>query len=197
WQVMMHHRHDLAYQPFQSVMSFGSGDLLGLGLGKGFQVLFLPEAHNDFISAIVGEELGYVGIVLLLLTYVLLVSRGIRAAMNAEDEYGSYIAFGISLFVGVQALWNVAVAMAILPTKGLTLPLVSYGGSSLLVTCAAMGILLNVSRQRVELKNTRVADVGPAPEVSAMLVTEAGFGPEAARMQGAEGEAMPGAVEAV
>ncbi|MEZ4227754.1 MAG: putative lipid II flippase FtsW [Polyangiaceae bacterium] len=191
WQDMMHHRHDLAYQPFQSVMSFGSGDLTGLGLGKGYQVLYLPEAHNDFISAIVGEELGYIGIALLLLTYVLLVSRGIRAALNAEDEYGSYIAFGISLFVGIQALWNVAVAMAILPTKGLTLPLVSYGGSSLLVTCAAMGVLLNVSRQRVEARNTRIADAGPAPEVSAMLVTEAGFGPEAAHLKADPGEAGP------
>ncbi|MCA9630822.1 MAG: FtsW/RodA/SpoVE family cell cycle protein, partial [Myxococcales bacterium] len=191
WQDMMQHRHDMAYQPFQSVMSFGSGDLTGLGLGKGYQVLYLPEAHNDFISAIVGEELGYIGIALLLLTYVLLVSRGIRAALNAEDEYGSYIAFGISLFVGIQALWNVAVAMAILPTKGLTLPLVSYGGSSLLVTCAAMGVLLNVSRQRVEARNTRIADAGPAPEVSAMLVTEAGFGPEAAHLKADPGEAGP------
>lgn len=183
WQDMMHHRHDLAYQPFQSVMSFGSGDLFGLGLGKGYQVLYLPEAHNDFISAIIGEELGYVGIALVLLTYVLLVSRGIKAALQAEDEYGSYIAFGISLFVAVQALWNMAVAMAILPTKGLTLPLVSYGGSSLLVNCAAMGILLNVSRQRVEVKNTRLADAGPAPEVSAMLVTEAGFNADRPSLQ--------------
>lgn len=183
WQDMMHHRHDLAYQPFQSVMSFGSGDLFGLGLGKGYQVLYLPEAHNDFISAIIGEELGYVGIALVLFTYVLLVSRGIRAALRAEDEYGSYIAFGISLFAAVQALWNMAVAMAILPTKGLTLPLVSYGGSSLLVNCAAMGILLNVSRQRVEVKNTRLADAGPAPEVSAMLVSEAGFAADRPSLQ--------------
>lgn len=179
WQDMIHHRHDLAYQPFQSVLGFGSGDLTGLGLGKGYQVLYLPEAHNDFISSIIGEELGYLGIVLLLGCYVLLVSRGVRAALAAKDEYGSYIAFGISLFVSVQALWNVAVAMSIMPTKGLTLPLVSYGGSSLLVNCAAMGILLNISREALVQKNTRVAEAGPLPEVSALVMSDANFGGEA------------------
>ena len=177
WFNMSEHRQDLAYQPFQSVMSFGSGGPFGLGLGQGLQVLYLPEAHTDFISAIIGEELGFVGILGLCGMYLLIVARGIRTALAAEDEYGSYIAFGISVLFGVQALVNLSVAMAMLPTKGLTLPFVSYGGSSLLVSCAAMGILLNVSRRAAPVKNEKTTPRGPEPEVSAMLVTEAGFAP--------------------
>jgi cell division protein FtsW len=162
------------------VMSFGSGGPFGLGLGQGLQVLYLPEAHTDFISAIIGEELGFVGILGLCGMYLLIVARGIRTALAAEDEYGSYIAFGISVLFGVQALVNLSVAMAMLPTKGLTLPFVSYGGSSLLVSCAAMGILLNVSRREALVKNEKTTPRGPEPEVSAMLVTEAGFAPSRA-----------------
>jgi cell division protein FtsW len=175
WFNMSEHRQDLAYQPFQSVMSFGSGSVFGLGLGKGLQVLYLPEAHTDFISAIIGEELGFAGILLLCGIYLLIVARGVRTALAAEDEYGSYIAFGISVLFGAQALVNLSVAMAMLPTKGLTLPFVSYGGSSLLVSSTAMGVLLAVSRSRATAENQRVAPDGPAPEASAMLVTHAGF----------------------
>lgn len=174
WFNMSEHRQDLAYQPFQSVMSFGSGEFWGLGLGKGLQVLYLPEAHTDFISAIIGEELGFIGIVGLCAVYTLIVARGVRAALRAEDEYGSYIAFGISVLFGAQALVNLSVAMAMLPTKGLTLPFVSFGGSSLLVSSAAMGVLLSVSRG-TKVPNARVLE-GPDPEASAMLVTQAGEG---------------------
>jgi len=152
WQAFLDldkHRHGIGYQPFQSVMSFGSGEMFGLGLGKGLQVLYLPEAHNDFIAAIIGEELGFVGVLGICGAYLLLAARGVRAAFAAEDDYGSFIAFGISTMFGVQALVNLAVAMAMLPTKGLTLPFVSYGGSSLLVNAAAAGILLNISRKRL------------------------------------------------
>ncbi|HEY3496665.1 MAG TPA: putative lipid II flippase FtsW [Polyangiaceae bacterium] len=179
WFNMSEHRQDLAYQPFQSVMSFGSGRVFGLGLGKGLQVLYLPEAHTDFISAIIGEELGFVGILALCGVYLLIVARGVRTALAAEDEYGSYIAFGISVLFGAQALVNLSVAMAMLPTKGLTLPFVSYGGSSLLVNSAAMGVLLAVSRGRTIPENQRVAPRGPDPEASAMLVTQAGFSDDA------------------
>jgi cell division protein FtsW len=178
WFNMDAHRQDLAYQPFQSVMSFGSGQTTGLGLGRGFQVLYLPEAHNDFVSAIVGEELGFIGVLCLCGAYLLIVSRGVRAALGAEDDYGAYIAFGISVLFGLQALLNLGVAMAILPTKGLTLPFVSYGGSSLLVNAAAMGVLLNVSRGRALAGNRKLAESGgPEPEASAMLASEAGFAP--------------------
>ncbi len=175
WLDMDRHRQDVAYQPFQSVMSFGSGGLFGLGLGRGLQVLYLPEAHNDFIAAIVGEELGFFGVLGLCAAYLLVVSRGVRVALLAKDDYGSFIAFGISTMFGVQALVNLAVAMAILPTKGLTLPFVSYGGSSLLVNAVATGILLNVSRQRAEARQSApiVSEKVDAPEASAVVVTSA------------------------
>src|SRR4051812_43293363 len=150
WMNMDQHRADLAYQPFQSVMAFGSGGTWGTGIGKGLQTLYLPEAHNDFIAAIIGEELGFVGILALCIVYLALVARGVRAAFRAPDDYGAYLAFGISTMFGVQALVNLCVALAILPTKGLTLPFLSFGGSSLLVNAAAAGILLNVSRQGME-----------------------------------------------
>lgn len=150
WLHMDEHRQDLAYQPFQSVMSFGSGGPIGRGIGRGFQTLYLPEAHNDFIAAIVGEELGFLGVAATCAAYALLVSRGVRAALRAPDDFGSFLAFGLSTMFGVQALLNLAVALAILPTKGLTLPFVSFGGSSLLVNAVGAGILLNISRQAGE-----------------------------------------------
>lgn len=146
WLHMDEHRQDLAYQPFQSVMSFGSGGPTGLGLGRGLQTLYLPEAHTDFVAAIVGEELGFLGVASLCAAYLLLVARGVRAALRAPDDFGSFLAFGLSAMFGVQALVNLSVALAILPTKGLTLPFVSFGGSSLLVNALAAGILLNISR---------------------------------------------------
>ncbi len=156
WIDMEAHRDGLSYQPFQSVMSFGSGGTWGLGLGRGLQVLYLPEAHTDFISAIIGEELGFVGILGLAAVYLAVVARGVKIALTAADDYGSFLAFGISTLFGVQALTNLCVAMAILPTKGLTLPFVSYGGSSLLVNAAAIGVLLSISRPR--------RNVAPPPE---------------------------------
>jgi cell division protein FtsW len=147
WLHMDQHRQDLAYQPFQSVMSFGSGGPVGLGIGRGLQTLYLPEAHTDFVAAIVGEELGFVGVAALCAAYLLLVARGVRVALRAPDDFGAFLAFGLSTMFGVQALVNLAVALAVLPTKGLTLPFVSFGGSSLLVNAVAVGILLNISRQ--------------------------------------------------
>ncbi|HEY8077789.1 MAG TPA: putative lipid II flippase FtsW [Labilithrix sp.] len=185
WLDMTNHRSDLAYQPYQSVMSFGAGGTWGTGIGKGLQTLYLPEAHNDFIAAIIGEELGFVGIFALCIVYLALVARGVRAAFRAPDDYGAYLAFGISTMFGVQALVNLSVALAILPTKGLTLPFLSFGGSSLLVNAAAAGILLNISRQGAgpepenastpeappvedeHVQNTQIADAMGEPEASA------------------------------
>ncbi|QQR92051.1 MAG: putative lipid II flippase FtsW [Myxococcales bacterium] len=144
------HRYDAGYQIAESLMSFGSGGVKGVGLGDGKQKLFfLPEAHTDFVSAIIGEELGFIGIMLVVVVFLLLIWRGLRIAFRAADDYGTYLATGITLLLGVQAFTNLAVAMGLLPTKGLTLPFVSYGGSSLLVSCAAMGILLSVSRSQI------------------------------------------------
>jgi len=140
--------------------------------------LYLPEAHTDFIAAIIGEELGFLGVLALCTVFLVIVARGVRIALSAEDEYGQYIAIGISVLFGAQALINIAVAMSIFPTKGLTLPFVSYGGSSLLVCAAAMGILLSISRRSEQLGNLRTSTYTLPAEASAMLVTEAGFSPE-------------------
>jgi cell division protein FtsW len=180
WIDMESHRDGLAYQPFQSVMSFGSGGTWGLGLGRGLQVLYLPEAHTDFISAIIGEELGFIGILVLCAAYLTIVSRGVKVALEAADDYGSFLAFGIATLFGVQALTNLCVAMAILPTKGLTLPFISYGGSSLMVNAAAIGVLLSISRPRRKtapaLKSKKAEPsekAGPNPSASAVVLTKA------------------------
>jgi cell division protein FtsW len=167
WLHMDEHRQDLAYQPFQSVMSFGSGGPIGLGLGRGLQTLYLPEAWTDFIGAIVGEELGFVGVAGLCGAYILLVSRGVRAALRAPDDFGSFLAFGLSTLFGVQALINLSVELAILPTKGLTLPFVSFGGSSLIVNAVAAGILLNISRQS---QNGPAQEAAPSTTEAQLLV---------------------------
>jgi cell division protein FtsW len=143
------HRYDVGYQIAESLMSFGAGGATGVGIGDSRQKLFfLPEAHTDFISAIIGEELGFVGIALLIGAFCLLVYRGLLAAYRAANDYGTYLAVGITMFIGMQAFTNLAVAIGLLPTKGLVLPFISYGGSALLVNCIAVGILLNVSRPR-------------------------------------------------
>ena len=129
------------------------------------KLFFLPEAHTDFIGAIVGEELGFVGVFALLIAFAVVVWRGIRAAFRAPDDYGSYLAVGITMFLGLQAFTNFAVALGMLPTKGLVLPFISYGGSSLLVNCAAMGVLLNVSRPRLDSPGATLAESpSPAPK---------------------------------
>lgn len=143
------YRREGGYQIVESWVSFSAGGPWGVGLGDSRQkLLFLPEAHTDFIAAIVAEELGYVGFALLVLAFAIIVVRGARAALRAVDDYGTYLAVGLTMFIGVQALTNLAVVLGLLPTKGLTLPFLSFGGSSLLVNCAAVGILLNVSRPR-------------------------------------------------
>lgn len=184
WIDMETQRSGLAYQPFQSVMSFGSGGLFGQGLGRGLQVLYLPEAHTDFISAIIGEELGFIGILALVAAYLVIVARGVKVALSAHDDYGSFLAFGIATLFGIQALTNLAVAMAILPTKGLTLPFLSYGGSSLLVNAAAVGILLSISRKHYAqvdaVSAAKVEQATPAPSASAVVMSQGEAGEGAA-----------------
>ncbi len=145
------HRYDIGYQISESLMSFGSGGVTGVGIGDSRQKLFfLPEAHTDFISAIIGEELGFIGVSLLVAAFLVVVWRGLRAAFRAPNDYGTYLALGITMFLGAQAFTNLSVAMGLLPTKGLVLPFMSYGGSSLVVNCAAVGVLLNVTRARID-----------------------------------------------
>jgi len=142
----MSHRHGSGYQVAESLMSIGSGGWTGLGLGDGRQKLFfLPEAHNDFIAAIIGEELGLAGISLVIGLFAVIIWRGVRASLQASEPFGTYLGLGITALMGFQAVVNMGVAMALLPTKGLTLPFVSYGGSSLVMMMAAMGVLLSIS----------------------------------------------------
>ncbi|TPV94045.1 MAG: putative lipid II flippase FtsW [Myxococcales bacterium FL481] len=134
------------YQVEQSLIAIGSGGPWGLGLGHGRQKLgFLPEVHTDFILAAVGEELGLLGIVAVVGLFSLLVWRGFLAALRAPDRFGVYLGCGISALFALQALVNMAVVMQVIPAKGLTLPFLSYGGSSLLVSMISVGILLSVS----------------------------------------------------
>ena len=137
-----------AYQFIQARLAIGSGGLFGAGLGGGHQTLgYMPEAHNDFILAPIGEELGWIGIALVLTLFALLMWRGIRAALGARDVFGGYLAFGITIMFGVQLLFNVGVVLGVVPNKGITLPLVSYGGSSLVITMFLVGLILNVGRR--------------------------------------------------
>jgi cell division protein FtsW len=147
WQ----YRRDIGYQLYESLISVGSGGVWGQGLGQGHQKLFfLPEAHTDFILAVVGEELGLCGVVAVLATFALLVWRGLRASMRARDPYGCYLAFGITCLFGLQAVVNMCVVLGLLPTKGLPLPFVSYGGTALVMSLFMAGVLANISARAPE-----------------------------------------------
>ncbi|MDF1563824.1 MAG: putative lipid II flippase FtsW [Deltaproteobacteria bacterium] len=141
-------RDDAGYQVAESLISIGAGGVTGLGLGDGRQKLFfLPEAHTDFIFSILGEELGLLGVVAVLLLFGLIVWRGLRAAYRAETRFGAYLALGLTTLLALQAVLNMAVAMGLLPTKGLALPFLSYGGSSLVISLAMAGVLLGLSAE--------------------------------------------------
>ena len=140
---------DTGFQITQSFLAFGSGGLFGVGLGEGKQKLFfLPEAHTDFVLALVGEELGLVGAGGIILLFALFAIRGFQVAARARMPFGRYLGMGITLLIGIQALINACVVTGLAPTKGLTLPFVSYGGSSLVTCMFGVGILLNISRDR-------------------------------------------------
>jgi cell division protein FtsW len=137
---------DAGFQIIQSWLAFGNGGIIGQGLGEGKQKMFyLPEAHTDFIMSVVGEELGLIGVLVIAAMFFLLVQRSIRVAVQAEDDFGRFLAFGIATLLGIEAFVNIGVVTGLLPTKGLALPFISYGGSSLIITLFAVGILLNVS----------------------------------------------------
>ncbi|VAV83264.1 Cell division protein FtsW [hydrothermal vent metagenome] len=133
------------FQIIQSFLAFGSGGVWGLGLGEGRQKLFyLPEAHTDFIFSVIGEELGLIGVGAVILLYVVFFVSGLMVALRAKDLFGTYLALGLTLLITLQATINMAVVMGVLPSKGLPLPLISYGGSSLVMSLIAVGIILNV-----------------------------------------------------
>ncbi len=133
------------YQIIHSLMAFGTGGIWGTGIGQSYQKLhYLPEPHTDFIFSVIGEELGLLGVTIVLSLYVLILWRGIIIAKNAVDSFGTFLATGITSAIAVQVCTNMGVALGLLPTKGLTLPFLSYGGTSLLVNMASIGILMNI-----------------------------------------------------
>lgn len=135
------------YQVVQSLIAVGSGGQHGLGFAQGRQkLLFLPFAHSDFIFAVIGEELGLIGALIVVLVFAVFLWRGIRAALRAPDRFGMLLGIGIVVGIVSQALLNISVVLALVPTKGIPLPFISYGGSSLVPTLTAVGILLNISQ---------------------------------------------------
>lgn len=139
---------DEGFQVVQSLLALGTGGVLGLGLGKSVQKnLYLPEPQNDFILAIIGEELGFIGIAALLIVYALTVWRIFYISMRAKDNFGMLLGAGVGIMIGAQVVLNVAVVTSSMPPTGIALPFVSYGGNSLWILMALMGMVLNISRQ--------------------------------------------------
>jgi len=136
------------FQIIQSFIALGSGGIDGVGLMEGKQKLFyLPEPHTDFIFAVIGEELGFLGGLFVLAMFALILWRGLRASSRTTDEFGRLLAVGLTVMIVGQALVNISVVLGLMPTKGIPLPLISYGGSSLMVNLAAIGVLLNISQR--------------------------------------------------
>ncbi|RLC33411.1 MAG: putative lipid II flippase FtsW [Deltaproteobacteria bacterium] len=136
---------DAGYQIVHSLMAFGTGGLWGTGIGKGYQKLFyLPEPHTDFIFSVIGEELGLVGVIAIIGLYIIIFWRGLTIARTTPDTFGMLVAAGFTISIGLQVCVNMGVTLGLLPTKGLSLPFLSYGGSSLLFNMASVGILMNI-----------------------------------------------------
>src|SRR5262249_48677230 len=136
------------FQIIQSLIAVGSGGAFGKGLMNGVQKLYyIPEPHTDYIYAVIGEELGLIGTTFIVVCFAIIAWRGLRTSLLAPDRFGSLLALGLTLMIALQALVNVSIVIDLLPPKGIPLPFVSNGGSSLLVNLVAMGILLNISQQ--------------------------------------------------
>ncbi len=146
------HRQEGGYQVVQSLMTLGSGGFFGKGLGQGpSKLYFLPAAHTDFILAVIGEELGFLGILLVVLCFVTLMYAGLKIALRVKDPFEAYLAAGFTALITIQAILNCFVVMGLVPTKGLTLPFVSYGGSSLVVACWMVGVLYRLGSVKKKL----------------------------------------------
>lgn len=173
WWNMEANKEGIGYQPWQALVAFGSGGVTGLGLGNGRQKMgFIPELQTDFILPVIGEELGLVATLSVLLLYMVFVCCGLRIARSASDLFGFLLAFGLTFLIGAQACINIGVATSVLPNKGLSLPFVSYGGSNLVMLLAAVGILLSIARhsgmdaQTVNVNDTYL-DAPPAEHAPA------------------------------
>ena len=153
------YEQDKAWQLINSLRAFAGGDIAGVGFGNSMQKYhYLPEAHTDFIFPIIGEELGLIASLVVVLMYVMLFIFGLRIALNARDDFGRLLAFGITLMITIQALINFAVVTGCVPTKGLALPFISYGGSSLVISGVMIGILVNVAHTSIKAPSKGAAN---------------------------------------
>jgi cell division protein FtsW len=160
WLDLEENKDGVGYQAYQAMIALGSGGWGGLGLGNGRQKLgFVPEQHTDFIFSIIGEELGLVTTLLVVLAFVVLAVCGIYIALHARDRFGMLLAAGVTLLISLQAAINIGVVTSALPNKGLPLPFISYGGSNLLAMLGCVGILLGVARQAVPVIKISPSDV--------------------------------------
>ncbi|MCX7727733.1 MAG: FtsW/RodA/SpoVE family cell cycle protein, partial [Chitinispirillaceae bacterium] len=142
---------ELGYQAYQSIVGLGHGGIFGTGIGKGDQkYFFLPEPHTDFAISILGEELGFIGIVMIAAIFSFIIYRGTRIALKAPDRFGQLMAFGFTFTIAIYAMFHSAVAVGLLPTTGIPLPFISYGGMNLIFMCISIGIILNISSQAKE-----------------------------------------------
>ncbi|MCM2285410.1 MAG: putative lipid II flippase FtsW [Desulfobacula sp.] len=141
--------YNAGYQITHSLKAFGSGGIFGKGIGLGMQKMhYLPEPHTDFIFSIIGEELGLIGVIIILCLYLILLLKGVAIAKKAGTVFGAITAAGLTIYIAVQVIINTGVALGALPTKGLTLPFISYGGTSLIINMAAIGILMNIGASK-------------------------------------------------
>ena len=147
WLYLEENKSGVGYQAYQAMLALGSGGWTGLGLGNGRQKMgFVPENHTDFILSIVGEELGLVATLLIIVGFVAIVVCGIYIALKSRDTFGLLLGSGITFLIGLQAFINIGVVTSALPNKGLPLPFISYGGSNLLIMLTSVGLLLSIAR---------------------------------------------------
>ena len=155
------HQFDGGYQLTQALIAFGRGEWLGLGLGNSIQKLFfLPEAHTDFLFSIIAEEMGVFGVIMVIVAFFVIVYRGLiigKVAQSESMDFHAYLAFGIALLLGIQAAINIGVNIGLLPTKGLTLPFLSYGGNSLIISCVLIAVLLRIDFEVREKLSPKVS----------------------------------------
>lgn len=146
---------DASYQLSQAIIGFGNGGLFGVGPGNSNQrEFFLPQSYDDFVFSIVGEEYGFWGVTIVILLFGIFVYCGLKLARNLQDDFGKYLAFGITIIIGLNAVINMMVATGMIPTTGQTLPFISYGGTSIIFNSIAVGILLNISTYRLHQKGS-------------------------------------------